>query len=142
MTYEAFDNFLTLMLTVMIYGTGLWLAIAFPLFVVRRDLSTHPEEKLEPTSTQADVAKKTEVQQLQSAVIAEAEAPSFKLIVSEPVNFRLWKVADLRRPKLRQAFDVPLRLTGQSRPHSKAELVALYTTAMGQSRATSHLVGG
>lgn len=152
MTYETFDNFLTLVLTVMIYGTGLWLAIAFPLFVVRRELSTNPEEKLEPNSTQAiaqsDVGTKTEAQQLQPAVIAEFEEASTP-IVSEPVDFRHWKVADLRRPKLRQAFDVPLRPAGQSRPHSKSELVGLYMAAMSRictsdqpTVQTLHLVSG
>lgn len=159
MTCESFDNFLTLALTAMIYGTGLWLAISFPLFVVRRDLSANPEEKLEPTSTQAiaqaDVGTKTEAQQLQPTVIAESPTPSFQpetlkhsasQIVSAPVDFGLWKVADLRWTKLRETFDIPLRPRGETRAFKKTELKALYLAAMARprtkSQSTLHLVGG
>lgn len=164
MTYETFDNFLTLMLTAMIYGTGLWLAIAFPLFVVRHDLSSDRKEGLQATSTQAIVEADTvknpavslaEAQQLhQPAFTVESQAPSSQReisqqpvsqIVSEPVNFGLWKVADLRWTKLRESFDIPLRPKGKNRAYKKTELKALYMAAMEQfcdSEKPPHLVGG
>ncbi len=162
MTYESFDNFLTLALTAMIYGTGLWLAITFPLFVVRRDLSSDRKEGLQATSTQAiveaDTVKSlavslTEAQQFQPTFTVELQAPSSQReilqnpasqIVSEPVNFGLWKVADLRWTKLRESFDIPLRPKGKTRAYKKTELKALYMAAMEQfcdSEKPPHLVG-
>ena len=135
MTYESFDNILTVALTAMIYGTSLWLAIAFPLFVLRRELSFAEDQQI----SQADV--KTKVAALPEAQPEASQQPSIRgAIVSEPVNFALWKVADLRWSKLRDSFSIPLRPQGTSRAYKKAELDALYIDAMKHS--TPHLVGG
>ena len=145
MTYETLDNFLTLAITALLYGTGLWLVAAFTIFVATHDnFANNNGDRLsesKPVQTQQESP-----QQPIEAVEPEAAPPTQTeasdqlsteqiAITCEPVNYRLWKVADLRCPKLREAFGIPLRPAGQNRAYRKAELEALYRKAIESATA-------
>ena len=138
MTYETIDNFLTLAITALLYGTGLWLVAAFTTFVATHDdFANNDGDRLpdsKPVQTQQESPQQPiEAVEPEVAPSTQNEAPkqlSTNAISCEPVNFKLWKVADLRCPKLRESFGIPLREKGQARAHRKTELEALYRQAM------------
>lgn len=138
MTYETVDNFLTLAITALLYGAGLWLVAAFTIFVATHDFANNDSDHLsEPESVQTQQetphqpieAVEPEAAAIQTEALEQLSTEQIA-ITCEPVDFTLWKVADLRCPKLRQSFGIPLRQQGQARAHRKTELEALYCQAM------------
>lgn len=144
MTYEAFDNFLTLAITTLLYGTALWLVAAFTVFVTTHDITSSSDhlsssEPAQPAASQEE----TPQQQLQTTITAEPEAaPPIQPETSEQllddqvdiapisVDFSRLTVAQLRCPHLRKSYGISLRPKGHNRAYNKAELVALYGLSM------------
>lgn len=140
---EIIDNFVTTVLTFMIYAVPVCSGIVFIHFV-----ATHPvSQNSEPTVT----AEETEIQavaegtlrstvrpanQSEKIVIAATtQQPNNPEIVCEPVNWHVWKVKDLRKTALRTLFNIKVRHNGQA--CRKCELIAQYENAMQGSSGLS-----
>ena len=132
MTYENFDNFLTLVLSGTIYGGALWFVAAFTVFVTSHELhssehvvAAEPEVRSSLEVNEAAPGEKVEA----ASVTDSSSAPQdVAQITVEPIDFSRWKVADLRSSKLREALSIPLR--EGKRLYRKAELIAFYQQAI------------
>ena len=88
-------------------------------------IAVEPEvqSSLEFNETADDDAEETPVADKSGASQVAVE------ITEEPINFGVWKVTDLRCPRLRAAFQIPLRGKGD-RPLKKSDLIKLYQQAI------------
>ena len=134
MTYETLDTALTTILTATIYGGSLFVFGAFIVFVACHDLSSN-EQPQEQTNTVKPEAL-TAIEVSESPILNDGSTVTSKNtptaaaapIAETPVDFSVWKVADLRSSKLREAFQIPLR--EGKRLYRKAELVTFYQQAI------------
>ena len=131
MTYETFDNFLTLVLSGTIYGGALWFVAAFTVFVASHELHRSEQEIVVEAEIQPPLdnneATNDDVEETPIADNSGASQVAIE-ITEEPIDFSRWKVADLRSSKLREALSIPLR--EGKRLYRKAELIAFYQQAI------------
>lgn len=149
MTYETVDNFLTLAITALLYGTGIWLVAAFTIFVATHDLDSSDSDRLSNSEPARPPASQEETPQQQTTITAEPQAASpiqtetseklsddqvdivpASAIALTSLDFSRLTVAQLRCPHLRKSYGILLRPKGQIRAYNKAELVALYRLSM------------
>ena len=135
MTYETLDTALTTILTATIYGGALCFFGAFIVFVACRDLSdaqaiaVEQINAVEPEALAALEVSESPILDDNSTVTSDSALTIATAPISKaPVDFSLWRVADLRSSKLREALGVPLR-EGR-RLYRKAELIAFYQQAI------------
>jgi len=187
MTFSLIDQALNVVMTGLVYGSEMWIACAFGLFVAtreperKRDIalqqsvhltvdqgeieiiiveqrSNHilsraiaPEQKA-TKKLQRETSQKTSQKISQKATekaksckakpAAEAalkpmclsqkmqEVAASAPILCEPVNWKLWKVADLRKASMAKVCGVRIRPIGSRRNLSKADLIAQYEQQM------------
>lgn len=131
---EIIDNFVTDALTFMIYAGPVCIGIAFVHFVVTHPISEASESTVTPKTTRTQVA----TERLDEANVQATSSPAAKTItpsqssnseiVCEPINWRVWKVKELRRTALRDIFNIKVRKDG--RACRKRELISQYEKAM------------
>ena len=130
MTLSAIDQALNVLLTGFIYGSGTWIACAFCTYVMtqrRRQRMTRPvrSAQVEPPVVQSLKSAKSAVQREIEGVSVHA-SPSTAVIVCEPVDWKKWKVADLRKASIANICGVRTRPIGSRRNLPKADLIAQY----------------
>ncbi|MEL6601704.1 MAG: hypothetical protein AAFP20_00580 [Cyanobacteria bacterium J06614_10] len=133
---EIIDNFVTNVLTLTIYAGPICIGIAFVHFVMTHPISENRESAAIPETTkpQAVTEKLDEssAQVTNSPVQAEKIPTSLQTnnseIVCEPINWRIWKVKELRGTALRNIFNITVRKGG--RACRKCELISQYEKAM------------
>lgn len=155
MTIKFIDQVLDIAISTLVYGSEIWFAYAFSLYVATHELETSKkvaDKNLEPLSTAAaadfsEIIKKKETKpKVKVAIKSEATAPQAKsptvlppivlpvasprLVVQqiscEPVNWKKWKVDDLRKVSIARACGVKSTPVGSRRKLTKADLIAQY----------------
>ncbi|NJM99736.1 MAG: hypothetical protein HC800_23670 [Phormidesmis sp. RL_2_1] len=134
--FEVVDNFVTSAMTWMIYAGPICMGVAFFHFVV-----THPmPERSEPTAIPETTRSRTATEKLDEAgaQVADSSAQIEKIptapqsnhpeIVCEPIDWKLWKVKELRETALRNIFNIKVRKDG--RASRKRDLISQYEKAM------------
>ncbi len=152
MTIKFIDQVLNIAISTLIYGSELWLAYAFSLFVTTHELETPKkavDKNLKPLSAAAvpdfsEIIKEKETEP-RIVIKAEVAAPEAKnpivspaiapvasshlveqQISCEPVSWEKWKVTDLRKASIAQACGVKSTPVGSRRKLTKADLIAQY----------------
>lgn len=155
MTIKFIDQVLNIAISTLIYGSEIWFAYAFSLYVATHELKTSKkvaDKNLEPLSTAAaaadflEIIKKKETEpKVKVAIKSEATASQAKSpivlpaatpvaaprlfveqISCEPVNWKKWKVDDLRKVSIARACGVKSTPVGSRRKLTKADLIAQY----------------
>lgn len=119
MTLQFIDHALNLVLTGLLYGSEVWIISAFGLYV-----ATHERSVTSPTAE----ATKTvgSVQVISSPTPLSTYLADPIEIVCEPVNWKQWKVGDLRKASIAKTCGVRTRPVGSRRNLSKGDLIAQY----------------
>ncbi|MEO0807900.1 MAG: hypothetical protein AAFY33_16500, partial [Cyanobacteria bacterium J06643_4] len=155
MTFNLIDQALNVAMTGLIYGAELWIICAFGSYVVTRNVN-RPIKPLKPSKLirQADVEKPVSIVSSQSAFAIPSSgtieitveqpvetmrtaSPQLVKPVSRPVSmpfemtcvpvdWKKWRVADLRRANLAEVCGVRTRPIGSRRNLKKADLIAQY----------------
>lgn len=133
---EILDNFVTNALTLTIYAGPICIGIAFAHFVVTHPISENRESAAIPETTRSQaVTEKLDESAAQVtssleqvAQISDSSQTNNSEIVCEPINWRIWKVKELRGPALRNIFKIKVRKGG--RACRKCELISQYEKAM------------
>lgn len=129
--FEIIDTAVTGALTAMIYGVPVLVTIAFVHFVV-----THPvpqRESLALASAQKQqlptADQQPAIQPLESLAITVEDPlePAVAAIECAPVNWKLWKVADLRDRAIKKALNI--QDEQNSRKLKKQALIDRYKSA-------------
>ena len=135
MTIEFIDPALNVVLTGLLYGSEAWMIGAFGLYVAthRRPTSLSVSATscatMGMTGTDAEVtpqkaAQATSQTELTAPIFSDLEDPV--QIVCQPVDWKKWKVGDLRKANIAKACGVQPRPIGSSRNLSRADLIAQY----------------
>ncbi len=117
MTIQFIDHALNIVLTGLVYGSEAWAIAAFSLYV-----ATH-ERPLVEKHLGKDTVEKIE----QAAITPVSTYPIEPVkITCEPVNWKKWKVSDLRKANIARTCGVRTRPIGSRRNLTKADLIAQY----------------
>ncbi len=116
MTIQFIDHALNVVLTGLVYGSEAWAIAAFGLYV-----ATHERPS-------ADLKAATVVESAANPTILPASTCAVEPIeiICEPVNWKNWKVGDLRKASIAKTCGVRTRPIGSRRNLSKADLIAQY----------------
>ena len=137
--FELIDNFVTDVLTFMIYTAPVCTGIAFIHFVVTHPAAQKGELAVSPKAaeTQRPAEKISSVtnqpiKQPEIAIpeLAELES-SHAAIECAPIDWTAWRVRDLRASAMRTAFGINVRKNGRVCP--KRELIVQYEQAIHSS---------
>ena len=138
--FEIIDTAVTNALTAMVYGVPALVTIAFIHFV-----ATHPapqqDEFFPPTSVQepqtAADSQKLIVQPIerQVAPVVDLPEPTVAAVECAPVDWTLWKVADLRDKAIRKVFNIQGQQNRQKL--KKQALIDRYKSAFAGGFATN-----
>ena len=129
--FEIIDTAVTGALTAMIYGVPVLVTIAFVHFVV-----THPAPQKEspvPAPAQKQQLPAADqppvIQPVESSAVAveDLSEPAVAAIECVPVNWKLWKVADLRDKTIKKALNI--QDEQNSRKLKKQALIDRYKAA-------------
>lgn len=130
MTIEFIDHALNVVLTGILYGSEAWIVAAFGLYVAthKRPVtsSAFATIDIDAVETQFTTRKAVEVTsriELPTPILSYSAASE---IVCEPVNWKVWKVSDLRKADIAETCRVRTHSIGSSRKLSKADLIAQY----------------
>ena len=141
MTIKFVDQVLNITISSLIYGTEIWFAWAFSLYVATHQLErSEPAQKSHPAATPAPSAsfsQKEASKASQPKAIVPKETtikvpsptpahPQVQQITCEPVNWKKWKVNDLRKASIARVCGVKSTPVGSRRKLSKADLIAQY----------------
>ena len=164
MTIQFIDQVLNIAISSLVYGSEIWLAYVFSLFVATHQLESlkqpaerktqrvsstaatarlaSPSQKeIKPPSIETKVtvsrkttAKKTasrtkrpEARPVDISPVSQVRPPlQQQQITCEPVNWKKWKVNDLRRASIARACNVKSTPVGSRRKLTKADLIAQY----------------
>ena len=116
MTIQFIDHALNIVLTGLVYGSEAWAVAAFGLYVATRE---RPSADLK-AATVVEPAAKPIVLPASTCAVEPIE------ITCEPVNWKSWKVGDLRKANIAQTCGVRIRPIGSRRNLPKADLIAQY----------------
>ena len=109
--FEIIDTAVTNALTAMVYGVPALVVIAFIHFVVTHP-APQPDEFFPPTPVQepqtAADSQKLIVQPIERQVtpVVGLPEPTIAVVECAPVDWTLWKVADLRDKAIRKVFNI------------------------------------
>ena len=154
MRIELIDQALNIAITGLLYGSATWFVCAFSRHVATRPPSkgtsansqrsamrsparqqpasqarVAPQKVLAPEKS---VIREPSAQTRQSAQPAASQAATLRAIAArpaiacEPVNWKLWKVSDLRKANIAKVCGVRVRPIGARRTLRKADLIAQY----------------
>ncbi|MEM8504001.1 MAG: hypothetical protein AAF716_12710 [Cyanobacteria bacterium P01_D01_bin.1] len=135
MTIQLIDHALNVILSGLIYGSEAWIVSAFGLYVATHE---RPSIKLDAAVTKEPVVIADEVRTVKKAsavkanrkanlpIPATACSVEAVKITCEPVNWKKWKVGDLRKANIAKTCGVRIRPIGSRRNLSKADLIAQY----------------
>jgi len=117
MTIQFIDHVLNLVLTGLVYGSEAWAVVAFGLYVAT----------CERPAVERSLGKDT-VKKIEKTVIAPVSTYSTESIkiTCEPINWKQWKVGDLRKASIARTCGVRTRPIGSRRNLPKADLIAQY----------------
>ena len=136
---EIIDTAVTNALTAMVYGVPALVTIAFIHFV-----ATHPapqQDEFLPPSVQepqtAAASQKLIVQPIerQAAPVIDLPEPTVAAVECAPVDWTLWKVADLRDRAIRKVFNIQSQQNRQKL--KKQALIDRYKSAFAGGFATN-----
>lgn len=138
MDIQAIDKALDGAIAFLMYGSSAWLACALPVFVATRSKESVQkvlkQDVFEPDVLKQDVPlaeatveppKESEAKK-SKALPCTAYFPAPPEISCEPVNWKKWKVGDLRKANIVRACGVRISPIGSSRKLLKADLIAQY----------------
>ncbi|MGC1309684.1 MAG: hypothetical protein WA885_20875 [Phormidesmis sp.] len=148
MNIKLIDQALTVAITGLMYSSGFSLVWAFGLHIATREKSVVDKGTLKQAITDTSVAEKPVAEKpvaeksvaekpvtVQNALPLTKPTGSIEIIVNtaepqeitcEPVNWKKWKVADLRKASICSACGVRIKPIGSSRNLPKANLIAQY----------------
>ena len=164
MTIQFIDQVLNIAISSLVYGSEIWLAYVFSLFVATHQLeslkqpaerktqrvsstadsvrsSKLSQQEIEPQAIETQVtapgkvtAKETASKTKQQVALSAAVSPASQVcppiqqqqITCEPVNWKKWKVDDLRKASIARACNVKSTPVGSRRKLTKADLIAQY----------------
>ncbi len=154
MNIKLIDQGLNIAITGLIYGTEAWFLCSFGLYVATRRakaaLAESPLSKSPATpraieiSESVEIPKKTELGTLEISTVhavpsrvsvveanfAESDEEERKQVLEaiacEPVNWKKWKVSDLRAANIAKECGVKTQPIGSRRNLTKADLIAQY----------------
>lgn len=130
MNIDAIDKTLDSAIALLMYGSGAWLACALPTFIVTRS-NTRSKETVRHQSSQVDTTAaevgSISIEVSPEVLPVEPEQPSvLPEIICEPVNWKKWKVGDLRKANITRVCGVRVSPIGSKRKLLKADLIAQY----------------
>ncbi len=151
MTIKFIDQVLNIAISTLIYGSEIWFAYAFSLYVATHELKT-PKKVVAKSVEQLSGAAATDFSEIvreketeprvvikskaapktKSPTLSPAAAPvassrsATQQIACEPVNWKKWKVDDLRKASIARACGVKSTPVGSRRKLTKADLIAQY----------------
>ncbi len=154
MIFGLIDQALNVVMTGIVYGSEMWIACAFGLYVATQDpvvqkdvheAKTQAKQKLADGSAGTPQPKpahkinqKIKPRRAKPTVVVgfepvrsvstqvTREPNGCESIACEPVNWKQWKVADLRRASIAQVCGVRIRPIGSPRHLPKSDLIAQY----------------
>lgn len=149
MTFNLIDQALTVAMTGLVYGSGIWIICAFGAHIVTRDVKkpvkppkpsklisqTAVKKPVSTTASQSafEIASNGTIEvTVEQSVLSQRVKPVVKPvtmpleIVCVPVDWTKWRVADLRKASLAKVCGVRTRPIGSRRNLKKADLIAQY----------------
>lgn len=135
MTIQFIDHALNIILSGLVYGSEAWIVSAFGLYVATRE---RPSTELNAAVTTESIVIADEVRTVKKVAAVKANqkanlpipAATHSVeavkIVCEPVDWKKWKVGDLRKANIAKTCGVRIRPIGSRRNLSKADLIAQY----------------
>jgi len=146
MTIHSVEQILDGAIALLLYGSGGWLSCSLVAFVATRQVvkpddavgSAAAEEAVSTASKKATSVEVTSIEVIHETIskglpkelpeIAFAvEAPP---MVCQPVNWKKWKVGELRQASITRVCGVRISPIGSSRKLAKADLIAQYEQAL------------
>ncbi len=134
MTIEFIDHALNVVLTGLFYGSETWIVSAFGLYVATHERPTPSySQKKDTVSNRSVVQTKDNTSKTTKALpIGKPPTPILTYptepvqITCEPINWKKWKVSDLRKANLAKICGVRTRPIGSRRNLTKTDLIAQY----------------
>ena len=155
MTIQSIEQVLDGAIALLMYGSGTWLSYSLVTFVVTRSKDSINRRAITQTKVQLalpqanssvvepDLKESFEESDSEGLISIEVTPvdrqipmlppapvvqpiPVTPLIVCEPVNWRKWKVGELRQASITQVCGVRTTPIGSSRKLKKADLIAQY----------------
>ena len=149
MDINAIDKALDSAIALLMCGSGVWLACTLPVFIITRSKASVENQASQTNLAEAEIGSiSIEVSPVESnrrplvpeRLVAESPEPledvkvavqpakleSLPTITCEPVNWKKWKVGDLRQSSITQVCGVRVSPIGSKRKLRKADLIAQY----------------
>ncbi|EDX86556.1 hypothetical protein S7335_4261 [Synechococcus sp. PCC 7335] len=132
MTIEFIDHALNIVLAGLLYGSEAWVIGAFGLYIATRESPSSSSASAMFVATETtDVESKLEEivkakSNFERSVAILPYPAEFAQIVCEPVDWKQWKVSDLRKASVAKTCGVRTRPIGSRRNLPKPDLIAQY----------------
>ena len=139
MTIQSVEQALDSAIALLMYGSGAWLSYSLLSFIL-----TRPKQSVEtPTVSKSVVSKSVVSKSVVSKSVVSKQTtisaapvpllpptvvptPETLPIVCKPVNWKKWKVSELRQASIAKACGVRTTPIGSKRKLKKADLIAQY----------------
>lgn len=138
MTISSVEQILDSAIALLMYGSGGWLSYSLVAFVVTRpkasvyrgaDKVTTVSKEIVSTSSEGIISIEVMPEvttETPTETVSVVQAVEVSKITCQPVNWKKWKVNELRQTNITRVCGVRVSLIGSSRKLTKPDLIAQY----------------